>query len=330
MDPSSWLAEDGYVWEAPYPGAGPETPAWEVTPASVGQLAENAFDPSHAESNVLGNDYQYPDYARKPRTSALAQIPLASRLVSMPQLQQRNMQGARVVQTPRGPMLWVGSPQKFLPPDGDYPGGSTGIPLDGYLAYETGWANDGPFHGELAPIQEAGISDKAVPMALRFRNGGNKLMPNNKLMMPVLSIMDPGQESEPFDDWDLGNSQADLDKTYDPNLWENPRQPLSKYNMGKASCIMGEDCHDGTHQGGMHDNGLQLYDNKPWSRGSIDPNSDKSVHAEYKTRANQQALHYVSTGASNAQINAMFGDMNKYHGANNRHLHKVAKHTPKD
>jgi hypothetical protein len=48
---------------------------------------------------------------------------------------------------------WVGSPQKFLPPDGDYPGGSTGIPLDGYLAYETGWANDGPFHGELAPMQ---------------------------------------------------------------------------------------------------------------------------------------------------------------------------------
>ena len=48
---------------------------------------------------------------------------------------------------------WVGSPEKFLPPDGDYPGGSTGIPLDGYLAYEKGWANDGPFHGELAPMQ---------------------------------------------------------------------------------------------------------------------------------------------------------------------------------
>ena len=62
---------------------------------------------------------------------------------------------------------WVGSPQKFLPPDGDYPGGSTGIPLDGYLAYETGWANDGPFHGELAPMQEAGIADKARPQALR-------------------------------------------------------------------------------------------------------------------------------------------------------------------
>jgi len=318
-----WL--EGYEWEAPYPGAGPETPAWEVTPASVGQLAEDAFDPSHSESNVLGNDYKFPDYARKPRTSALSQLPAGTRLVSMPQLQQQNLQGARVVQTPKGPMLWVGSPQKFLPPDGDYPGGSTGIPLDGYLAYETGYANDGPFHGELAPIQEAGIADKAVPMALRFRNNGKKLM------MPVLSIIDPGQEPEPFDDWDLGNSQADLDKTYDPNLWENPRQPLSKYNMGKVTCIMGEDCHDGTHQGGQHDNGLQLYDNRGWSRGSIDPNSDKSVHAEYKTRVGkQQALHYVSTGAGNAQVDAIFDNMNKYHGANNHHLHKVAKHTPKD
>lgn len=143
-----WLK--GYEWEAPYPGAGPETPAWEVTPASVGQLAETAFDPSHSESNVLGNDYQWPDYARKPRTSALYQMPVGMR---MPQLQQRLLQGARIVNTPQGPMLWVGSPEKFLPPDGDYPGGSTGIPLDGYLAYEKGWANDGPFHGELAPMQ---------------------------------------------------------------------------------------------------------------------------------------------------------------------------------
>ena len=69
---------------------------------------------------------------------------------------------------------WVGSPEKFLPPDGDYPGGSTGIPLDGYLAYEKGWANDGPFHGELAPMQEAGIADKGMPQALRayFPNVG--------------------------------------------------------------------------------------------------------------------------------------------------------------
>ena len=30
---------------------------------------------------------------------------------------------------------------------------STGIPEDGYIAYETGYMNDGPFHGELAPMQ---------------------------------------------------------------------------------------------------------------------------------------------------------------------------------
>jgi hypothetical protein len=285
-----WL--EGYEWTPPYPGAGPVTPEWEVTPASVGQTALTAFDPSHAESNVLGNDYKYPDYARRPRTGLLTQLTEAGRrVVSLPQLQQAYLQGARVVDTPRGPMLWVGSPQKFLPPDGDYPGGSTGIPMDGYLAYETGWANDGPFHGELAPMQEAGIADKGVPTALRFRRSGRHIR------TPALSILNPAERPE-FDDWvrlraraslharlvcqegvtfawresalcacmctqrrlvsvrlnelppiqDLGNQAAELDKTYDPNLWENPKQPLDKYNMGKVNCIMGQDCHDGTHQ----------------------------------------------------------------------------------
>ena len=97
--------------------------------------------------------------------------PQALRANYMPQMQQPHARGqgmsmpalmgahARPMQ-PRARMQqkWVGSPQKFLPPDGDYPGGSTGIPLDGYLAYETGWANDGPFHGELAPMQVAHAS----------------------------------------------------------------------------------------------------------------------------------------------------------------------------
>merc|ERR1719352_1486142 len=199
-----WL--EGYEWTPPYPGAGPVTPEWEVTPASVGQTALTAFDPSHAESNVLGNDYKYPDYARRPRTGLLTQLTEAGRrVVSLPQLQQAYLQGARVVDTPRGPMLWVGSPQKFLPPDGDYPGGSTGIPMDGYLAYETGWANDGPFHGELAPMQEAGIADKGVPTALRFRRSGRHIR------TPALSILNPAERPE-FDDWDLGNQAAELDK----------------------------------------------------------------------------------------------------------------------
>eukprot|EP00960_Hanusia_phi_P009201 265627-Hanusia_phi.AAC.3 len=99
---SDWL--DGYQWEPPYPGAGPETPDWQVTPASVGQGALTAFDPSHQESNVLANSYVFPDYARRPRRISLYQSP--SKKMRM------------------GPSnaLWVGSPMKFLPPDGDYPG----------------------------------------------------------------------------------------------------------------------------------------------------------------------------------------------------------------
>jgi len=34
-------------------------------------------------------------------------------------------------------IMWVGAGPAFLPPDGDYPGGSTGIDADGYLAFET-------------------------------------------------------------------------------------------------------------------------------------------------------------------------------------------------
>eukprot|EP00960_Hanusia_phi_P009200 265627-Hanusia_phi.AAC.2 len=69
-------------------------------------------------------------------------------------------------------------------------------------------------------------------------------------LVPVLLRVTTGvQEPAPFDDWDLGNQAAPLDRTYDPNLWENPRQPLTDYNMGKISCNMGSDCHDGTHHG---------------------------------------------------------------------------------
>ena len=38
---------DGYVWEAPYEGAGPETPVWAKTPTSVGQGGETVNNPEH-------------------------------------------------------------------------------------------------------------------------------------------------------------------------------------------------------------------------------------------------------------------------------------------
>jgi hypothetical protein len=239
---------DGFKWEAPYSGAGPPTPPWVKTPASVGQEGKDANDPQRRESNVLGGDYKYPDYARKHVGTQLQKLP---QFYSLPV-------------NPRPiPQLWVGSPGKFLPPDGDYPGGSTGIPEDGYIAYETGYANDGPFHGELAPMQEAGIAS-----ARTFKRVG------------MLSILDPGSQPPAFNDWDLGNFGAPLDNSYRPEIWDNPdKQPIDWINAGKLTCVMGGDCHDNTHQGGLHDNGNQYYDN--FFTGSIDPNSDKSVNPEY-------------------------------------------------
>jgi hypothetical protein len=164
---------DGYKWEAPYPGAGPETPAWSKTPASVGQGATDVFDEAHREHNVLGNDYQYPDYARRQ----------PARNTKLWETQTGVLQGLPTT-------LWVGSPDKFLPPDGDYPGGSTGIPEDGYLAYETGWGQQ-PYHGEIAPMQEAGIMARQVFVPVRLVHH----------VPQTLSIMDPGELPQPFNDW---------------------------------------------------------------------------------------------------------------------------------
>jgi hypothetical protein len=67
------------------------------------------------------------------------------------------------MQGPQG--LYVGGGVAFLPPDGDYPGGSTGIPMDGYLAFDTGHGQQ-PYHGTLSPMQEAGIADRAPTTSL--------------------------------------------------------------------------------------------------------------------------------------------------------------------
>ena len=218
---------DGFKWAPPYPGAGPPTPSWVKTPASVGQDAENANDPDKRESNVLAGKYEFPDYARGRNVASTQKLLPAFELESLGSQRQRSI-----------PQLWVGSPGKYLPPDGDYPGGSTGIPEDGYIAYETGYANDGPFHGELAPMQEAGIAS-----AVRTRAIG--LLPRGRM----LSILDPGSQPAPFNDWDIGNFGAPLDSTYRPEIWDNPdKQPIDWINAGKLTCVMGGDCHDNTHQ----------------------------------------------------------------------------------
>ena len=59
---------------------------------------------------------------------------------------------------------------------------------------------------------------------------------------------------------------------------------------------------------------------------------DKSVRLQELSNGNaKQSLHYVSGQAGAAGVSAIFdGIADSEHGANNHHLHKVAKHTPKD
>lgn len=57
--------------------------------------------------------------------------------------------------SPQG--LWVGAPPPMNPPNGDYPGGSSGIPLDGYIGFDTGYMEDGPYHGMYEPLLDAGL-----------------------------------------------------------------------------------------------------------------------------------------------------------------------------
>eukprot|EP00292_Cryptomonas_paramecium_P021073 CAMPEP_0113696282 /NCGR_PEP_ID=MMETSP0038_2-20120614/21390_1 /TAXON_ID=2898 /ORGANISM="Cryptomonas paramecium" /LENGTH=170 /DNA_ID=CAMNT_0000618961 /DNA_START=321 /DNA_END=831 /DNA_ORIENTATION=+ /assembly_acc=CAM_ASM_000170 len=76
-----------------------------------------------------------------------------------------------------GQRLWVGAGPPMNPPDGDYPGGSTGIPLDGYIGFDTGYASDGPYHGMQAPLYEAGLY--------------NARRPSPQYAMPVFVPADP-------------------------------------------------------------------------------------------------------------------------------------------
>lgn len=84
-----------------------------------------------------------------------------------------------MLQGPQG--LWVGSGPAFLPPDGDYPGGSTGIPEDGYLAFETGYGTQ-PYHGTTAPMQEAGIAYLSPATSLHQLRGRRQMRVVNKAL----------------------------------------------------------------------------------------------------------------------------------------------------
>ena len=92
--------------------------------------------------------------------------------------------GYRNPMRPKAPqIMWVGAGPAFLPPDGDYPGGSTGIDADGYLAFETGHGSQ-PYHGMYAPMQDAGIANRAPSTSLRQIRRGRARVLNKPLGLP--------------------------------------------------------------------------------------------------------------------------------------------------
>jgi len=112
------------------------------------------------------------------------------------------------------------------------------------------------------------------------------------------------------------NSLAHYD-TWVPNddaassFYPVPHPHVNNAGMGTNDAFLGSS--DGAHTG--------------WQTARAPV--DKSL-AKLKVALNQQ-LHYVSSGAGNAEAAAIFDDIEAGpHGANNHHLTKIAKHTPKD
>jgi len=115
---------------------------------------------------------------------------LAAMGVEVKPLQQMQQPAQLPASMGRNPMatkapqiMWVGAGPAFLPPDGDYPGGSTGIDADGYLAFETGHGTQ-PYHGMYAPMQDAGIANRAPSTSLRQIRRGRARVLNKPLGLP--------------------------------------------------------------------------------------------------------------------------------------------------
>jgi len=124
----------------------------------------------------------------------------------------------------------------------------------------------------------------------RRRQAGLKMVPFNALSH--------------YDTW-VPNEEAAS------SFYPVPHAHVDNAGMGTNDAFLGSS--DGAHTG--------------WQTARAP--TDKSL-AKLKVALNQQ-LHYVSTGAGNAQAMAIFDDIQESpHGANNHHLHKIAKHTPKD
>ena len=158
------------VAPAPAPVAGAPQMRAGFAPQLAGQAAYTGVQ-QHAEALERDIDAQLRAMGVRvvPLSAHGARVRRADRYPSYP------FRLARVGtwRSPRQQGLWVGAPPALLPPNGDYPGGASGIPMDGYIAFDTGYASE-PYHGTVAPVQEAGIADRVGgvrPVSLWKRRG---------------------------------------------------------------------------------------------------------------------------------------------------------------
>jgi hypothetical protein len=133
-------------------------------------------------------------------------------------------------------------------------------------------------------------------------------------MIQIIPVVNPAMLGH-YNTW-VPYSEPENVGTYE---YQSVAEPMGA--MGTNTAFMGT--HDGAHVGWQTARRNQAA--LQFARAPADKSLDKLQAA-----LNQQ-LHYVSTGAGNAQAMAIFDNIqDSAHGANNHGLHKIAKHTPKD
>jgi hypothetical protein len=179
VPPMDGMTMDGAVDDG---AAGEE--GTEASPEDSGAAEAQELPEGAEETEGAGETDEGASAANQARVSGLvarrgARVPTGAKLPRVAVLQReitRQLAGMGI-QQPRGayamaPLRAGGqgmyAPAPFLPPDGDYPGGSTGIPADGYIGFETGHGSQ-PYHGTDAPMQEAGIGALRAPVPPLWR-----------------------------------------------------------------------------------------------------------------------------------------------------------------
>jgi len=97
--------------------------------------------------------------------------------------------------------------------------------------------------------KELGSPESGEPPSAAFDDNTSRTHAADLRFGPVTT---PGKPRPAFDDNTLGNQAAGLDMA-------GGSPPLDAWNKGKLPCV-GDECFDSNMQGGMHDNGVQPYD----------------------------------------------------------------------